>query len=169
MKALSYVMPDVASGTPKIEIVERPIPQVRTGRVLVRVHFAGLNNFDLETSKETRNRALKRALKRNPVVSGIEMSGIAESDGERVKAGDRVVGYTHIFSGPFFHCQYVVVPEASLAMLPDQVTLEGAASIVGGAVTSQGVVKNRQKNVVVVGGLCWMQRRNTEGEAHTDG
>ena len=102
----------------------------------MRVHFAGLNNFDLETSKGMRNRVLARALRKNVVVSGIEMAGIVETNGKRFAVGDRVVGYTHIFKGPFSHSQYVALPEANLAILPDTVTLEGATSIVGGALTS---------------------------------
>ena len=47
-----------------------------------------------------------------------------------------MVGYTHIFKGPFFHAEYVVAPESYLALVPSNVSLEGATSIVGGALTS---------------------------------
>lgn len=92
--------------------------------------------FGFVPSRGGRNRAISAGLKKRTMVSGIEMAGIVESDGERLKIGDRVAGYTHIFKGPFFHAQYVAVPENNLALLPDNVTLEGATSIVGGALTS---------------------------------
>ncbi len=104
--------------------------------MLVRVHYAGLNNFDLETAKGMRNTAITKALKKSVVVSGIEMAGTVETNGTRFSKGDPVVGYTHIFKGPFFHAPCVAVPESNLAIVPDNMSLEGATSIVGGALTS---------------------------------
>ena len=72
MKALTYQIPKSRSGKPEVRIIEIPIPTVTSGEVLVRVQFAGLNNFDLETSKGKRNRAISKALKKAVVVSGIE-------------------------------------------------------------------------------------------------
>ena len=79
MKALTYVLPESKSGTPALRIVELPIPKVKKGEVLVRAHYAGLNYFEVATSKGERNRAIAKALKKATVVSGIEMAGITES------------------------------------------------------------------------------------------
>lgn len=136
MKALTCTLPETRSGAPNRKVVELPVPEARTGEVLVRVHYAGLNYIDLETSKGEHNRSVARALKRAPVVSGIEMAGVAETDGERIQKGDRVFGYTHIFKGPFYHAQYVSTPEHNLALVPEDISLEGATSIIGGALTS---------------------------------
>ncbi|MEP5766372.1 MAG: NAD(P)-dependent alcohol dehydrogenase [Halieaceae bacterium] len=141
MKAISYSVPANRSGTPKVQLVDLPVPQAKAGHVLVRVCYAGLNNFDQETSSGTRNRALAWALKRHKVVSGIEMSGLAMSDGKQIKRGDRVVGYTNIFRGPFFHAEYVVVPEHKLTQIPEDHSLEGAASLIGGALTSIAAIE----------------------------
>ena len=136
MKALTFTPSANRSQAPHRKLVELPIPDVGRDEVLVRVHYAGLNYIDLETSNGEHNRGVARALKRTPVVSGIEMAGIAETDGERIQKGDRVFGYTHIFKGPFYHAQWVATPERNLAVVPENASLEGAASVLGGALTS---------------------------------
>ena len=136
MRALTYEIPTNRSDLPALRQVELPVPQVTDGVVLVRVSYAGLSNFDLETSRGKRNGALARSLKKEAVVSGIEMAGTVESDGKTVKRGDRVVGYTNIIRGPFFHADYVAIPENKLARIPENMTLQGAASLIGGALTS---------------------------------
>ena len=156
MKALTFSIPEANSGTPSRELVDLPVPHVERGGVLVRVHFAGLNYIDLETSRGEHNKAVARALKRSPVASGIEMAGVAETDGERIKKGDRVCGYTQIFKGPFYHAQYVSAPEKNLAVVPESTSLEGATSIIGGALTSINALEriarlNRNHRVLITG------------------
>lgn len=136
MKALTYKIPSSRGAKPEIYLVDQPVPVPGKGELLVRVHYAGLSNFDQENASGHRNSAMARALKKSTVISGIEMSGVAETDGIRVKAGDTVFAYTHIWRGPYFHAEYVSVPEQYLARVPDNHTLEGTASIVGGALTS---------------------------------
>lgn len=136
MKALTFKVPDSGKGNPEVREIEFADPVPRDGEVLVRVHFAGLNYFDFERMQGKLNRGTAKALKRTPVISGIEMSGVAESDGERIKKGDKIVGYTNIFQGPFFHAEYVALPEKKLTRIPESQSLEGAASLVGGALTS---------------------------------
>ncbi|MEM9316960.1 MAG: zinc-binding dehydrogenase, partial [Pseudomonadota bacterium] len=75
-------------------------------------------------------------MKKKPVVSGIEMTGIVEEGSGPFMRGDRVVGYTNIFRGPFFHADYVAVSPSKLAHVPAGVSLAGATSLVGGALTS---------------------------------
>ena len=136
MKALTLSYPQNGSALPKRELVDVPTPEPRAGEVRVRVHYAGLSYIDFETSNGEHRRAVERALKKSPVASGIEMAGIAETDGSKIKKGDRVFGYTHITRGPFYHAQLVATPESNLAVVPDDMSLEGAVSIVGGALTS---------------------------------
>lgn len=136
MRALSYEMPAVRSSAPKPVIVEQPDPVPKQGEVLVRVHYAGMSNFELETARGERNRSLGKRMKKMSVVSGIEMSGTVVGDGQVFSDGDAVVGYTHIFKGPFFHAEFVCVSEQRLAKLPDGISLQMAASLVGGALTS---------------------------------
>lgn len=136
MRALSYQIPNAKSALPTLTQVNLPLPQVSSGNVLVRVSYAGLSNFELEASLGKRNRALAKLLKKVPVVSGIEMAGVVVSDGEEFKRGDQVVGYTNIFKGPFFHADSVAVPETNLARIPENMSAQGAVSVVGGALTS---------------------------------
>ena len=136
MQALTLSYPESNSGTPMRRLIELPIPKARLGEVLVCVHYAALNYIDLETTKGQHYIGAAKALKRYPVVSGIEMAGIAASDGEKIKKGDRVFGYTNIFRGPFYHTQYVATLEKNLALVPENTSLEGATSIIGGALTS---------------------------------
>ena len=135
MRAIGYRLAD-SKTPPAVTLVELPVPEVSNDEVLVRVCYAGLSNFERETSEGKRNRALSRLMKKMPVVSGIEMAGVVENDSAQFSRGDRVVGYTNIFRGPFFHAEYVAVSPSQLARIPDTVSLQGAASIVGGALTS---------------------------------
>ncbi len=135
MRAIGYRFPE-GSSAPDIEPGELPRPEATPGDVLVRVCFAGLSNFERETSEGKRKRALTRLMKKMPVVSGIEMAGIVENGCGQFSPGDRVVGYTNIFRGPFFHADYVSVAPSRLAHIPENISLPGAASIVGGALTS---------------------------------
>lgn len=136
MRALTLIPPASGKGQPDLQIVQAPKPTAAAGEVLVRVHFAGLQYMDYEAWQGDKNKAIAKARKNGPVVSGIEMSGVVESDGYRLKRGDRVFGYTNIFKGPFYHAEYVAVSEDKLAIVPDGMSLQGAASIVGGALTA---------------------------------
>lgn len=132
MRALTLIPPSSGKGQPDLQIIQAPKPTPASGEVLVRVHFAGLQYMDYEAWQGDKNKAIAKARKNGPVVSGIEMSGVVESDGSRLKRGDKVFGYTNIFKGPFYHAEYVAVSEDKLAIVPDSMSLHGAASIVGG-------------------------------------
>ena len=135
MRAVSF---DVAKGAgrPTLKLVEVAKPIPAKGEVLIRITHAGLNHGDYETYTGKQNKTLLKRLQTNPVLTGIEMAGVAESDGKTIKTGDMVYGYTNIFKGPWFHGEFVALKEANLAQLPTGMTPEGAAALVGGAVTS---------------------------------
>ncbi|MEM8563840.1 MAG: NAD(P)-dependent alcohol dehydrogenase [Pseudomonadota bacterium] len=135
MRAISYRFAG-SSSVPDVAYAEVPKPEVNAGDVLVRVHFAGLSNFEKETSEGKRKGSLTRAMQKKSVVSGIEMAGVVERGCGTFSPGDKVVGYTNIFRGPFLHSDYVAIPPSKLALIPDNISLQGAASIVGGALTS---------------------------------
>ncbi len=103
MKALTITLPGNGSGEIHRKVVQVPTPEPGKSEVLVRIHFAGLNYFDHGVSTGAHTRSAERSLKRSPVVSGIEMAGIAETSGNGIAKGDRVVGYTNIWRGPFYH------------------------------------------------------------------
>ena len=136
MRALTYSLPKDSSDAPTLRHVELPVPETGPGEILVRVEYAALSYLDYETMRGDRNKAITKALKKSHVVSGIEMAGVVENDGKRIKKGDRVFGYTNIFKGPWFHAEYAAISESKLTLVPDGMPNEGAASIVGGALTS---------------------------------
>lgn len=135
MRAVSFDVPKGA-GRPTLKLVNVPKPTPAKGEVLVRVTHAGLNHGDFETWTGKQNKTLLKRLKTNPVLTGIEMAGIAESDGKTIKKDDQVYGYTNIFKGPWFHGEFIALKETNMAKLPKGMTSEGAAALVGGAVTS---------------------------------
>lgn len=135
MRAVSFDVPQGA-GRPTLKLIEAAKPKPAKGEVLVRITHAGLNHGDYETYTGKQNKTLLKRLQTNPVLSGIEMAGVAESDGKAIKTGDMVYGYTNIFKGPWFHGEFVALKEANLAKLPTGMTPEGAAALVGGAVTA---------------------------------
>nr|WP_298895026.1 NAD(P)-dependent alcohol dehydrogenase [uncultured Altererythrobacter sp.] len=156
MRALTLIPPSSGKGQPDLQIIQAPKPTAASGEVLVRVHFAGLQYMDYEAWQGDKNKALAKARKNGSVVSGIEMSGVVESDGYRLKRGDKVFGYTNIFKGPFYHAEYVAVSEDKLAILPDGMTLQGAASIVGGGLTALAALERiaglkAGENVLITG------------------
>ncbi len=136
MKAISFTTPESRGEAPKRTLVDVPPPEPKPGEILVRVHYAGLNYIDLEISNGEHQRTVARALKNSPMVSGIEMAGVAKTGGERIRPGDRVFGYTNIYKGPWYHAQVVATPEHNLAVVPEDTSLEAATSILGGALTS---------------------------------
>jgi len=135
MRSVSFDVPKGA-GRPTLKLIEAAKPKPAKGEILVRVTHAGLNHGDYETYIGKQNKTLDKRLKTNPVLTGIEMAGIAETSGKRIKTGDLVYGYTNIFKGPWFHAEFVALKEDNISRLPNGMTSEGAAALVGGAVTS---------------------------------
>ncbi|MEM9515607.1 MAG: NAD(P)-dependent alcohol dehydrogenase [Actinomycetota bacterium] len=136
MRALTMTYPSRISGPPERRLLDVDDPVPNSGEVVVRVHYAALSAIDLENSHGKHRLRNQLTLRSTPVVSGIEMAGVVETSGGRLAAGDRVVGYTDIARGPFFHAERVAIHEESLMALPDDVALDAAASVVGGALPS---------------------------------
>ncbi|MEQ9518166.1 MAG: NAD(P)-dependent alcohol dehydrogenase [Parvibaculum sp.] len=139
MKALSFKPPPPGSDKkvrPSLTHVDLSAPTPKKGEVRVRVTHAGLNNGDLEIWTGHANKSIEKRQQTNPVVSGIEMAGVALSDGKFIQKGDLVFGYTNIFKGPWFHAQEIVVAETKLKTIPTGWDGAGAASIIGGALTA---------------------------------
>lgn len=155
MRALSFDVPE-GKGAPTLTHIEAPVPTPIANEVLVRISHSALNYLDYENQRGEHNKALRKNLKKSPVVSGIEMAGIVESDGKRFKKGDQVFGYTNIFKGPWFHGEYVALKETNLALIPNGLTPEGATSIIGGAVTAiaalEKLAKTKQGDEVLLTG-----------------
>lgn len=109
----------------RLEDVPRPTPAA--DEVLVRVQAAGVNPFDTYVRAGTvePDGGL-------PHVGGSDMAGVVDSLGDRVSefaAGDRVFATGLGLDRPGTFAEYVAVPAARLAHLPDEVSFEvGAAA-----------------------------------------
>jgi NADPH:quinone reductase-like Zn-dependent oxidoreductase len=70
------------------------------------------------------------------VQTGLEFSGVIESDGLIFKKSDRVFGYVHMITGWKSHAEYLAIDEDYLALMPDTLSFSEAAAIPLGALTT---------------------------------
>lgn len=116
----------------QLEDAPRPVP--KAGEVLVRVHAAGVNPVDWKV----REGALGKNKARLPLILGGEVSGVVEAlgaDAQRFHAGDRVHALLSLarWGG---YAEYVVVPEAELALVPKALDHVHAAGVPLAALTA---------------------------------
>ena len=139
-----------------VRAAEMPDPEVRENDVLVQVHAAGVNLLD----SKIRNGEFKQILPyRLPVILGNDVAGVVVQAGSRVrrfKPGDEVYarpGKDRI--GAF--AEFISIREDDLALKPEQLTMEEAASIplVGltawQALIERGNLKKGQKVLIHAG------------------
>ena len=111
-----------------LELAELPSPALRDDEVLVEVHAAGVNLLDAKI----RDGEFKLILPyRLPLVLGHDVAGVVVEVGPRVrrfKPGDEVYARTDDFRIGSF-AEFVPVREASLALKPQGLTMEEAASL----------------------------------------
>ena len=111
-------------GGPEVfQEVETGIAELRDGEVLIRTHFAGINDTDIMARK-----GLNPEAPPLPMVLGFEVSGIAASVGQGVESiaeGDSVLALTQ-FGG---YSSHVVVPQRHVRKVPENVSLEAAAAL----------------------------------------
>ena len=107
---------------------EIPEPELREDEVLIQVHAAGVNPLD----SKIRNGEFKLILPyRAPFVLGHDVAGVVVKVGPRVsqfKLGDEVYSRPDDFRIGTF-AEFVAVKEDSLAIKPNNITMEEAASI----------------------------------------
>ncbi|MEP2736172.1 MAG: NADPH:quinone oxidoreductase family protein [Erythrobacter sp.] len=119
MKALRVQsLSDDLSG---VELAKTPVPERKTGEVLVNVHAASLNFPDLLMTKGE-----YQFKPETPFTAGLEMAGeVVEADPEsRFAKGDHVIGGNK--TGAF--AEIVTIPERGLSRLPKGLSMaQGAA------------------------------------------
>lgn len=143
MKAVKFM------GKGQIKIIEKEMPIVKDDIVMVKVTSSGICGTDLELLLPSENPV--------EMIPGHEVTGIiAEIDkAKRFKVGDRVIVNCHVTCGKCEHCkngdlifckdlkaigfeldggsaEYLAVPEASLRLLPEDIS-EELGVIVGDA------------------------------------
>ena len=143
MKAVvctKYGSPDVL----KLVHVEKPAPE--NSEILIKVYAASVTAADTMMRRGTPfyGRLFIGLLKPKNPITGTGFAGVVEHVGKDVqqfKAGDSVFGETGLGFGS--NAEYVCIPEESvLAILPNNMTYEEAATLCDGALTSINFLKN---------------------------
>lgn len=107
---------------------DRPVPGRR--QVLVEIRASAVNEMDVQVRAGGWARQARRFQRAGPVLTGFEFSGVARSDGVRIRAGQRVIGYSPVLDGPRTHAEFAAVAERDLQILPDALDDEAAAALV---------------------------------------
>ncbi|RXT23644.1 NADPH:quinone oxidoreductase [Rhizobium leguminosarum] len=149
MKAVQFTRfgpPDV------LELVELPVPEPGPGEVLLRVHAAGVNFF------EVLMRADRYAVTPDlPMFPGVEVAGTIERAGpgaaDRSLIGMRVaVPLFAIGRGSGGYAEFVAVDGGAVVQLPDAVSFEAAAALMVQGLTVLHLLRRspaKGKNVLV--------------------
>ncbi|WP_084051277.1 NAD(P)-dependent alcohol dehydrogenase [Deinococcus hopiensis] len=122
-------------------LVDVPVPIPRPGEVLVEVLFSAVNGMDIEIQNGGWKPQVRCWRQTGPVVTGLEFSGIARSDGARIRSGQRVIGYSHVLHGPRTHAEFVSMPERDLQTLPAHLPDEDAAALIVGGLTALDILE----------------------------
>ncbi|MFT2212514.1 NADP-dependent oxidoreductase [Rhizobium giardinii] len=127
-----------------LRLGESPVPELKDNDVMVEVHAAGVNPLD----SKIRDGEFKLILPyRLPLILGNDVAGVVVRVGANVrqfKAGDKIYarpGQARI--GTF--AEYIAVHAADVAMKPNNLTMEEAASIPLVALTAWQALVERAK------------------------
>ena len=143
-------------GPDTVRLAEMPMPQAEDGDVLVQIQAASVNPVDFKI----RDGKLKLVLRyRLPIILGSDLSGVVVEVGDsvrRFKVGDEV--YARVDKdriGTF--AEFIAVREECVAMKPNSLSMEEAASIPLVALTAwqalidRGGLKAGQKVLIHAG------------------
>ncbi|GHO90218.1 oxidoreductase [Reticulibacter mediterranei] len=134
----------------KLAVVARPEPQA--GEVLVRVHAAGVNPIDWKVRQGLRKHLVPMQF---PYIPGMEIAGVVEGVGPDVTTLQiEQAVYGRSTTGAY--AEYAVAAERMLALKPQSLSFDEAASIPVGATTAwQGLFESgkleKGQRVVIVG------------------
>jgi len=127
---------DRFGGPEVLTIREVPVPQPSAQEVLIALDTAGVGGWDASF----RDGSSRSESKRMPLVLGVDGAGTVVAAGSRVRrlnVGDRVYAYRYDNPKGGFYADYVAVPAAHAAHLPDGLDLLHAGAIPAIALTAQ--------------------------------
>jgi NADPH:quinone reductase-like Zn-dependent oxidoreductase len=121
-------------GPEVLEVSELPEPQPGPGEVRIRVAAATVNPTDISfrTGRQFTIAQLAEMGVRPPFIPGMELAGVVDAAGEGTgwQRGDRVMAIVNPRRpGGGAQAERVVVPAASVARVPEGVSLEAAATL----------------------------------------
>ncbi|KLN59908.1 hypothetical protein WH96_14320 [Kiloniella spongiae] len=120
--------------------LEKPKPG--KGEVLIKVHSASLNPYDLESAAGIYDDYFKEYGFHHPVQTGLEFAGTVETEGEKFSIGEPVYGYAHLITGCKTHAEYITLPEAYISTIPSGLSFEEAAALPIGVLTSLSIYED---------------------------
>jgi NADPH:quinone reductase len=127
-------------GPDVLEIVDVPTPQPGQGEVLVRIHAAGVNFFEILMRAD--RYAVTPEL---PMIPGVEVAGVIEQVGpgaDETLAGARVaVPLFAIGIGSGGYAEFIAVDAASVTRLPDGLSFEDATALMVQGLTAFHLVR----------------------------
>ena len=119
----------VDPATQSLRLVDLPVPDVKPGQILVEIKVAGINEMDVEVRAGGWSAQAARFRRDGPVLTGFEFAGVARTPGTRIRAGQRVMGYSPVLHGPRTHAQFAAVPESGILAIPDFLSDAAAAAL----------------------------------------
>lgn len=127
-------------GDPDVLVLtEAPVPQPKTGEVLVRVQAAGINPVDLAVRG-----GFYPLLGQPPFTIGWDISGAVEALGDDVEGlavGDEVFGMPRFPKQAAAYAEYVVAPASEIALKPQRTSHDEAGALpLAGLTAWQGLV-----------------------------
>lgn len=122
-------------------VVEATLPVARRGEVLVDVQYSAINDMDVQVRDGGWRRQVRDYRRRGPTLTGIELGGVARTDGARIRAGQRVIGYSHVLSGPRAHAEVVAMAERDLQVIPDGLGIDRAVALLVGGLAAIDVLE----------------------------
>ena len=127
MRAIGF---DEPGGPEVLAEIEVPQPQAGPGEVRLRVEAATVNPSDLVTRSGRAHDRYRDVTA--PYVPGWDAAGVVEQagPGSGWRVGDRVVAVTRpVVDGGGAYAEYIVVPDDSVARIPDGVDSVAAATL----------------------------------------
>jgi len=124
-------------GRDKLQLMDLPVPETKSGEILVKVKAAGVNPVDWKI----REGYIKDLFPYEfPIILGWDAAGIVEQVGPEVtrfKKGDEIFAYCRkpmVQGGAY--AEYIVLEEEHAAIKPKNISFEEAASIPLAALTA---------------------------------
>ncbi|WP_299377253.1 NADP-dependent oxidoreductase [uncultured Kiloniella sp.] len=131
-------------------------PEPGKGEVLIKVHSASANPYDMESAAGIYDNYFKEYGFDQAVQTGLEFSGIIKTQGNKFNIGERVYGYAHLITGCKTHAEYITLPEEYISAIPTGLSFEEAAALPIGILTSLSIYedlapKPSDLNVLIIG------------------